>query len=182
MFKTIYADPPWPLHGGGGRGIQSKYQTMSIPEIKLLGDWLDQITEDDSHLYMWVVNTFLLEGLEVMRAWGYKPVNNFVWVKNSIGLGHYSRSQHEILLFGKKGKSMLPDKAHLFPSVIHAPRQKHSAKPHEFYDLIEQTSPGPYFELFARNQRKGWDVWGNQVESTIREDFGFWQPPLKKTA
>ena len=177
-YKTIYADPPWPLAGGGGRGVQKKYRTMSIDEIKLMGDWVDDISAENSHLYMWVVNNFLLEGIEVMKAWRYQPITNFVWVKDSIGLGHYSRSQHEILLFGRKGRAMVPEPSSLHSSVVHAPRMKHSAKPHEFYDLIESTSPGPYLELFARNYREGWHCWGNEVQCSIRENYGFWKPAI----
>ena len=180
-YKTIYADPPWPQTGGKIKGADSKYTIMSFDRIKLFGDFIDDVAAPDSHLYMWAVSNYLPEALEIMRAWGYRYITNIAWIKDKIGMGYYFRTKHELLLFGVKGETIQP-KNRATPSIIEAPRRKHSAKPHEFYDLIEDVSPGPYLELFARNKRAGWHSWGNEVECDVTENYGFWQPPLIEAA
>ena len=192
-YKTIYADPPWPQKNTAKHvGCASDHYTiMSFDRIKLMGDWIDQISEDNSHLYMWTVSNFLQEALDTMRAWGYRYVTNLAWVKNSKGQGWYFKTQHEILLFGVKG-SLDPKKKGTYSSIIEADRRKHSQKPDEFYSHIENVSPGPYLELFARSKREGWHSWGNELITSdgrsgetacdVSEDFGFWQPPLQKAS
>lgn len=187
-YTTIYSDPPWPQGGGGIKGAKNYYTTMSFDRIKLLGDFIDDISAPDSHLYMWAVSNYLQEALDTMRAWGYRYVTNIAWVKDRIGLGYYYRTKHELLLFGVKGKALTPHYKSHFPSVLEAPRRKHSAKPHEFYNLIEGVSPGPYLELFARNFHPGWAAWGNELVTDdgrtgedacdVKDQYGFWQPPL----
>jgi len=181
-YTTIYADPPWPQGGGGVKGAKNYYTVMSFDRIKLMGDWIDQISAPDSHLYMWVVANYLQEGLDTMKAWGYRYVTNLVWAKDKIGLGFYYRTKHEILIFGTKGKHIPPLTLATYPSVVQAPRGRHSAKPDDFYKVIEGVSPGPYLELFARQKYEGWHSWGNEVECDVHEDFGFWQPSLALAA
>jgi len=158
-YTTILADPPWPLNGGGPKGIRNYYTVMSFDRIKLMGDWIDQISAPNSHLYMWAVSNFLPEAIDTMRAWGYRYITNIVWAKDKIGTGYYFRTKHELLLFGVKGET-IPAKQRATPSIIESPRLKHSQKPIEFYDLIEGVSPGPYLELFARQFHPGWHSWG----------------------
>jgi N6-adenosine-specific RNA methylase IME4 len=115
---------------------------------------------------MWVTNNFLKDGLQLMEDLGFRYITNIVWVKNRFGLGQYFRGQHELMLFGVKGKfhrNKIPDSS--CASVIHAKRRKHSQKPVEQYTRIESISAGPYLELFARSLRMGWSSWGNEAES-----------------
>jgi len=169
-FKTVVIDPPWNERGGGKykRGADRHYPVMKTPDIikTIYGcKYWDRI-EDNAHMYMWVTNNFLEDGLSVMKALGFRYVTNFVWVKDKIGLGQYFRGQHEICLFGTRGKKptapRTDDKS--IPSVLKAPRTKHSSKPPSSYELIEKRSHGKYLELFAREDRDDdWMCWGNEV-------------------
>jgi N6-adenosine-specific RNA methylase IME4 len=179
-YKTIYADPPWNETGGGKikRGADRHYPLMKTKDIIAMKDMIDSIIDPDgSHLYLWVTNNFLQDGLLVMKEWGFKYITNIVWVKDRFGLGQYFRGQHEICLFGYS--KVLPyktlnGKRQQAPSVIFANRTKHSKKPDEMYSVIEKVSYGPYIELFARNRHSGWDVWGNEApeeEATEKNDW-----------
>lgn len=164
LFTTIYLDPPWLEVGAGKskRGADRHYHVMKtddiIKTIAGCGYW----PAIDAHLYMWVTNNFLEDGLKVMAAMGFRYITNIVWVKDKFGLGRYFRGQHELLLFGRRG-AYIETKTNNTSTVVHAPRRKHSQKPDEFYELIERNSTGPYLELFARNTRPGWTSWGNEV-------------------
>ena len=143
---------------------------MKTEDIKNLP--VQSIADEECWLYMWVTNNFLVEGLDIMEHWGFKYITNLVWAKNTIGLGYYFRGQHEICLFGKKGnlKPLVKNES----TLVKANKAEHSKKPHEFYTKIENQSHGPRIELFARNIRKGWDAWGNEVlreEATLEEYF-----------
>lgn len=166
-YQTILADPPWPERGGGKikRGADRHYKLMSLDEIYWLK--VEQLAAYNAHLYLWVTNNYLQAGLASMNAWGFRYITNIVWCKPSFGIGQYFRGQHEILLFGVRGK--LPSQAvpKNIPTILHAPKGEHSAKPEQIYSYIERTSPAPRIELFARKKREGWDVWGNEVESDI---------------
>ena len=166
-YQTIYADPPWNEKGGGKikRGADKHYSLMKTEDIKALN--VEFITDINAHLYLWVTNNYLKDGLSVMSAWGFRYITNLVWVKKSFGLGQYFRGQHEILLFGVKGRLLSQAKPRNVPTVIQGDKRKHSKKPEITYEYIERTSPGPRIELFSREKRKGWDVWGNEVESDI---------------
>lgn len=146
---------------------------------------------DSAHAWIWVTDNFLKDGLRVMSFLGFRYVRTLVWVKMKvddaqddliegtmshasaiapdvsdylqIGLGQYLRGAHELCLFGVRGDTCLPDSGDRMPSVVFAPRTKHSAKPQAAFDVIEKTSPGPRLEMFARQPRDGWDVWGNEV-------------------
>lgn len=91
----------------------------------------------------------------------FRFVSTMVWVKPSMGIGQYLRLRHEILLFGVRGRLHTKDNG--VDSVVEAPRSRHSVKPEEAYSRIERVSPGPRLEMFARAERPGWDVWGNEV-------------------
>lgn len=174
-YRTVYADPPWLERGAGKikRGADRHYPLMKTNEII---EYMKQIDIDENaHLYLWVTNNFLPDGLKVMEALGFRYVTNRVWVKDKIGLGQYYRGQHELLLFGVKGK--LPYKKAVgntrskcsISTVIKERRREHSAKPKSVYEDIERTSHPFYIEVFARNRRDGWDSWGDDLPDTMQK-------------
>lgn len=178
IYKTIYADPPWNITGGkNGKSGWSKsasadvhYPVMSVEDISVLP--ISRIVGDDAHLWLWVPNCFLPQGLAVMNSWGFRYVSNMCWHKEgSIGLGQYMRTMHEICLFGVRGKIPYSrdasGKRDQPRSIFTSPRGRHSAKPNLARLMIERVSPGPRIELFAREHAPGWDCWGNEVDSTI---------------
>ena len=131
------------------------------------------IAADAAHLYLWTTNAFMVEAHEVARAWGFEPKTILTWVKLkldrpevSMKTGYWYRSATEHIVFGVRGSQRLLGPA--VPTAFLLPRLPHSEKPEFFYKLIEEQSPGPYLELFARRLRPGWDSWGNEIESTIR--------------
>jgi len=173
-YRTVYADPPWNETGARKikRGADKHYPLMKTAEII---EYMKQIPIDENaHLYLWVTNNHLTDGLEVMSALGFRYVTNIVWVKDRFGLGQYFRGQHEICLFGVKGH--LPYKSQTGVSrscctettVIQAKRTEHSSKPLEMYAKIENTSYEPFIEVFARIRREGWEAMGNQVPDTTQ--------------
>ena len=172
-YATILADPPWRFLNRTGKMAPEhrrllRYQTMTTGEIQALPvrDW----ARDASHLYLWVPNALLAEGLGVMQAWGFQYKTNLIWYKtrkdggpDGRGVGFYFRNVTEMVLFGIRGRvrTLAPGRRQV--NLIPVRKQKHSRKPDEFYDLIESCSPGPYLELFARYSREGWDQWGDQI-------------------
>lgn len=167
VYQTIYADPPWLERGGGQikRGADRHYPLMATSEICKLpvGEW----AAPDAHLYCWVTNNFLEDGLDVLHAWNFRFVTLITWMKDRAGLGQYFRGLTEHCLFAVRGKvpyKLTPD-GHRLQGVtgFQAPRGAHSVKPETMRQMIERVSPGPYLELFARRPAAGWDVWGNQA-------------------
>jgi N6-adenosine-specific RNA methylase IME4 len=184
-YRTILADPPWPydspsaIVGNGGRGsdggrassivqvnVLHHYPVMSLADIRSL-----RIpAADDAHLYLWVTNSFMVEGHEVARSWGFVPKTIITWVKvqengrPSMKTGYYYRGATEHIIFAVRGSLRLQGTPH--PTCFMAHRLGHSRKPDYTYQMIEEQSPGPYLELFARKSRLGWDSWGNEVQST----------------
>lgn len=169
-YKTIYADPPWNQRGGGKstRGAQRHYPLMKAPEISAyMRAELDGKVDDNAHLYLWVANNHLAEGLRIIEDLGFRYITNLVWAKPSFGIGRYFRGQHEICLFAVKGNGWaIRTSANNISTLVGKgllPKRRHSQKPDEMYDLIERRSPGPYLEMFARNRRLGWDSVGDEV-------------------
>jgi len=160
-FELIYADPPWQLGNPDSEyAPENHYPTMPLHEIKEL----QAPATENAVLFLWAVNCLLPQALDVISAWGFTYKTNFVWVKPSIGLGQWARNQHELLLFATRGTIELPHHEDRPASVIEAKRGRHSEKPHAIYDLIERAYPElTKLELFARNSRRGWQSWGNQV-------------------
>ena len=174
-FTTILADPPWQFQNRTGKMAPehkrlSRYSTMTLQEIKELP--VETIVTNTAHLYLWVPNALLAEGMQVMEHWGFTYKTNVIWYKirkdggpDRRGVGFYFRNVTEMILFGVRGK-----KARTLPpgrsqeNIISSQKREHSRKPDEQYAIIETCSPGPYLELFARGPRKGWSVWGNQAE------------------
>ena len=174
-FATILADPPWQFANRTGKMAPehkrlNRYPTMSLQEIKDLP--VEAIVRDTAHLYLWVPNALLPEGLEVMSHWGFTYKTNLIWYKvrkdggpDRRGVGFYFRNVTEVILFGVRGKSartLQPGRSQ--ENIISTQKREHSRKPDEQYDLIEACSPGPYLELFARGPRTNWTVWGNQSD------------------
>jgi N6-adenosine-specific RNA methylase IME4 len=136
---------------------------MSIDDLCAIGP----PATDDAHLYLWTTNAFMREAHVIVDAWGFDVKTICTWVKMSnegrpsMKTGYYFRGATEHFLFGVRGSLRLRDGATL-PTAYLWPRAAHSVKPEAFYDLVEQASPGPYLELFARRNRLGWDTWGNE--------------------
>lgn len=181
-FATILADPPWQFQNRTGKMAPehkrlNRYPTMALEEIKALP--VSEVAEDKSHLYLWVPNALLPEGLEVMKAWGFHYKTNIVWEKvrkdggpDGRGVGFYFRNVTELLLFGVKGTGMRTlEPARTQVNLIRTQKREHSRKPDEMIDLIEACSPGPYLELFARGERDGWILWGNQANECYEPDW-----------
>jgi N6-adenosine-specific RNA methylase IME4 len=178
-FKTILADPPWQFQNRTGKVAPehkrlARYGTMDLDAIKALP--VSDAAEATSHLYLWVPNALLPQGLEVMDAWGYMYKSNLIWHKirkdggpDGRGVGFYFRNVTEIILFGVRGKNARTLNAGRSQVNFLATRKReHSRKPDEQYSLIESCSPGPYLEMFARGERKGWKVWGNQADESYK--------------
>lgn len=185
-YKTIYADPPWQFSNRTGKIAPenkrlSRYSTMCLDDIKALP--VSEVADEHAHLYLWVPNALLPEGLEVMKAWGFEYKTNLIWEKvrkdgfpDGRGVGFYFRNATEVLLFGVRTprksetyRTLAPGRSQV--NIIRAQKHEHSRKPAEFADLIERCSEGPYLELFARGERAGWDVWGNQADSDYEPDW-----------
>lgn len=176
-YRTILADPPWSEVGGGKicRGAQGHYPVMKTDEIiKLMRRELDGKIDTNAHLYLWVTNNFLPDGIKVMQALGFVYKTIITWNKvdeygkGNIGLGQYYRGVSEQCLFGVKG--CLPyrtddetGKRLQGITAFYAPRQEHSRKPDFMYEMIEKVSYAPRLEMFARFKRTGWDAHGNEV-------------------
>jgi N6-adenosine-specific RNA methylase IME4 len=171
-YKTVLADPPWRFENRTGKMAPEhqrllRYPTMSVEEISDLP--VPEITDKSAHLYLWVPNALLLEGLTVMENWGFKYKTNLVWQKvrkdggpDGRGVGFYFRNVTELVLFGVKGSMRTLDPGRRQVNTFASRKREHSRKPDELFDIIENCSPGPYVELFARFPREGWDQWGNE--------------------
>ena len=173
-YKTIYADPPWQFSNRTGKMAPehkrlNRYSTMKLEDIKKLP--VAEAADEKCHLYLWVPNALLPEGLEVMKAWGFEYKTNIIWEKvrkdglpDGRGVGFYFRNVTEMLLFGIKGdKNRTLQAGRSQVNIIRSIKREHSRKPDEIISLIENCSPSPYIELFARGNRKNWDMWGNQA-------------------
>ena len=174
-FATVLADPPWRFVNRTGKVAPehrrlSRYETMGVSEICALP--VAEHLLSTAHLYLWVPNALLPDGLEVMRAWGFEYKSNIVWHKlrkdggsDGRGVGFYFRNVTEIILFGVRGKNartLPPGRSQV--NYLGTRKREHSRKPDEQYELIESCSPGPFLEMFARGTRPGWTTWGNQAD------------------
>jgi N6-adenosine-specific RNA methylase IME4 len=174
-FKTILADPPWQFQNRTGKVAPehkrlNRYGTLNLDDIKDLP--VAKAAADTAHLYLWVPNALLPDGLAVMQAWGFQYKSNIIWQKirkdggpDGRGVGFYFRNVTEILLFGTRGKNartLQPGRTQV--NIMSTRKREHSRKPDEQYPLITSCSPGPYLEMFARGKREGWAIWGNQAD------------------
>lgn len=175
-FATILADPPWRFQNRTGKMAPehrrlSRYGTMELEEIKALP--VAQVCDDRAHLYLWVPNALLPEGLKVMKAWGFDYKSNIVWHKvrkdggsDGRGVGFYFRNVTELVLFGTRGKNvrtLAPGRRQV--NLLGTRKREHSRKPDEFYKIVEACSWEPRLEIFARGTRPGWTTWGDQSEN-----------------
>jgi len=178
-FGTILADPPWQFQNKTGKIAPehrrlNRYSTMTLSQIMELP--VKDVAADTAHLYLWVPNALLPEGLAVLSAWGFNYKSNLIWHKvrkdggpDGRGVGFYFRNVTEVLLFGVRGKNARTREAGRRQVNFLATRKReHSRKPDEQYPLIESCSNGPYLEMFARGARPGWSVWGNQADETYQ--------------
>ena len=176
-FGTILADPPWQFQNRTGKIAPehkrlSRYGTMTLGDIKCLP--VPLIALETAHLYLWIPNALLPDGLEVMRAWGFQYKSNLVWHKvrkdggsDGRGVGFYFRNVTELILFGVRGKNartLGPGRSQV--NFLSSRKREHSRKPDEQYPIFEACCPGPFIELFARGDRKGWMGWGNEADDS----------------
>src|ERR1043166_3475118 len=174
-FGTVLADPPWQFQNRTGKVAPehrrlSRYGTLTLDEIKALP--VAKITAPVSHLYLWVPNAMLPEGLAVLAAWGFSYKSNIVWHKirkdggpDGRGVGFYFRNVTELILFGVKGRNartLSPGRAQ--GHYLATRKREHSRKPDEQYEIIEACSSGPFIELFARGTRANWATWGYEAD------------------
>ncbi|MBE9491653.1 MAG: S-adenosylmethionine-binding protein [Bacteroidetes bacterium] len=179
-FSTILADPPWQFQNRTGKMAPehkrlSRYPTLTLQQIKDIP--VNKVLNDTAHLYLWVPNALLAEGLAVMENWGFTYKTNLIWYKirkdggpDRRGVGFYFRNVTEVILFGVRGKNartLSPGRTQ--ENIIVQRKREHSRKPDEQYDIIESCSNGPFLEMFARGNRKGWFCWGNQAEDYYPE-------------
>lgn len=179
IFSTVLADPPWQFQNKSGKIAPehwrlNRYATMPTTEIASLP--VSEIVADTAHLYLWVPNALLPDGLAVMSAWGFTYKSNMIWHKvrkdggsDGRGVGFYFRNVTEIVLFGTRGKNartLKPGRRQV--NLFATQKREHSRKPDELYSIIESCSPGPYVELFARGTRENWLAWGDQANDAYR--------------
>lgn len=174
-FATVLADPPWQFQNRTGKMAPehrrlSRYPTLSLPEIKEIP--VARALQETAHLYLWVPNALLAEGLQILEAWGFQYKTNLIWYKvrkdggpDRRGVGFYFRNVTEMILFGVRGKNprtLQPGRSQ--PNIMATRKREHSRKPDEQYEIIESCSRGPFLEMFARGRRPNWFSWGNQAE------------------
>lgn len=182
-YKTVKADPPWAYDDdlpGPGRGASEHYDTLHYRTVAGLGPQIQQITAPSAHLYLWTTNSFMSEAYEVIESWGFEAKTIITWikvndapetlpferdeptsVKGKIGLGHYLRNTTEHIIFAAKGNRQT-NRADA-PTHFFAERGEHSSKPDKSYRLAEALSDGPRLEMFSRQARDGWTVWGDEA-------------------
>jgi N6-adenosine-specific RNA methylase IME4 len=172
-YETLLADPPWRFENRTGKMAPehrrlARYDTMTLDDIATMP--VSHTVDNGAHLYLWVPNALIAEGLHVMRAWGFTYKTNLVWYKtrkdggpDGRGVGFYFRNVTELVLFGVRGsrRTLAPGRRQV--NLFTERKREHSRKPEQLYDIIEACSPGPYLELFARHLRAGWHQWGDEL-------------------
>jgi DNA (cytosine-5)-methyltransferase 1 len=191
-FGAILADPPWQFQNKTGKVAPehrrlNRYPTLTLDKILTLP--VAETAAATSHLYLWVPNALLPEGIAVMRAWGFSYKSNVVWHKirkdggpDGRGVGFYFRNVTELLLFGVRGKNartLPPGRRQV--NYLATRKREHSRKPDEQYGLIEACSPGPFLELFARGIRKGWECWGAEANGEYEPSWATYKYALPKS-
>lgn len=177
-YQIIYADPPWSFkvwskETGLGRSAEIHYKTMNKEDIQNLP--IQKITDKSAVLFIWVTAPCLLEGIELIKKWGfeYKTIG-FTWVKKNKksdswfwGMGYYTRANAELCLLATKGK-ILKRISKSIHQIVDDRIMEHSKKPNIVRErIVELFGDIPRIELFAREKTEGWDVWGNEVEGDI---------------
>lgn len=172
IYRTILADPPWPLSLAGQRKRAKErakpsllpYETMSVDAICRMD--VGALAADDCHLWLWTTNQHLEEGFKVMRAWGFKYLAPVHWLKPS-GQGNWFIHRTQTLLFGYRKHCIFPMARYVANIFTTGDPVRHSQKPEESFAMIESISPESRLELFARQRRAGWHSWGDEVQSDI---------------
>lgn len=176
-FQTVLADPPWRFQNRTGKVAPEhrrldRYSTLDLDDICALP--VGEVVAKNAHLYLWVPNALLPDGMRVMEEWGFRYVSNIVWAKrrkdggpDGRGVGFYFRNVTELILFGVRGsmRTLLPARSQV--NMIESRKREHSRKPDEQYGLIERCSPGPYLEMFARRTQPGWVAWGDEAGEDV---------------
>lgn len=174
-FGTVLIDPPWRFMNRTGKVAPehrrlARYETMATEELAQLP--VGELMKPASHVYLWCPNALLADGLRLLEAWGFTYKTNLVWYKvrkdggpDGRGVGFYFRNVTELVLFGVKGKLRTGPAGRRQTNIIVHRKREHSAKPPTLYQVVEDCSPGPYLELFARERRPGWQQWGNEVDT-----------------
>src|SRR5436309_5144707 len=189
QFSTVLADPPWRFTNRTGKMAPehrrlARYGTMDLDAIRALP--VARVARPRAHLYLWVPNALVVEGLAVMRAWGFTYKTNLVWYKtrkdggpDGRGVGFYFRNVTELVLFGVRGsrRTLAPGRRQV--NLFTERKREHSRKPEHLYEIIEACSPGPYLELFARHGRRGWHQWGNEL---LPEPLDLFDEPERKAS
>lgn len=185
-FQTIVVDPPWPYETSRSgsfaipkpKGQEHQravhhmgYDTLSMSQ--LTGMNIGDFADTPCHLYLWTTNAFMDEAFDLVAAWGFKQKTILTWgkivagnFKASMGVGYYFRGATEHCLFAVRGSQRLLAETPK-PTFYTSKRLAHSVKPNWFYDLVEECSPSPRLDVFARKLRPGWSVFGNEVESDV---------------
>lgn len=193
-YSTVLADPPWQFMNRTGKVAPEhrrllRYPTLGLGEIARLP--VGEITRENAHLYLWVPNALLQEGLSVMKAWGFTYKANLIWLKvrkdggpDGRGVGFYFRNVTEVVLFGVRGRMRTHKAGRTQVNLLSTRKREHSRKPDEIYGLIQACSPGPYLELFARFGQPGWHQWGNEdVEANslhgVAKRIGHAEPQMR---
>jgi N6-adenosine-specific RNA methylase IME4 len=162
-YATIVADPPWRFASAATKAdARRHYSTLALEDIRALP--VADLAAPAAHLWCWAVNGLMEEAHQVVRAWGFRALTIVTWCKRAPGVGHYLRNNTEHAILASRGRALVPADKPL-STWFEWPRQAHSQKPAAFLDLVEQVSPAPYVELFARAPRLGWDSWGYGYES-----------------
>ncbi len=170
-YQVIYADPPWEMGFIKLRRrpnqVEMPYPTMSLQEICNLGIDLHSCLANDCSLFLWTTHKWLPDAFRVVKEWGFKYHCLLTWDKtNGMSLCGFTR-RTEFLLYGYRGKINVNQRGNFIPTLFTEKLTTHSVKPQIVYKTIENNTPEPRLELFARQKREGWDAWGNEVESDI---------------
>ncbi|MCY3807549.1 MAG: MT-A70 family methyltransferase [bacterium] len=173
-FGAVLADPPWRFQNRTGKVAPehrrlSRYDTMTTGAVCALP--VPDVVGENAHLYLWVPNALIADGLRVMESWGFEYKSNLVWAKrrkdggpDGRGVGFYFRNVTELILFGVRGRMRTLPPGRRQVNMIETRKREHSRKPDEQYEIVEACSPGPYLEMFARYPRKGWTSWGLEAD------------------
>ncbi len=175
-YQCIACDPPWKFRRQPA-SVKPPYSLLALDQIKQFP--IPEIAEASCHLYLWVPNGLIGDGLTVMAAWGFQYKTMLTWAKYGLGVGHYFRNATEQILFGTKGR--LPMLRKNGRTWFLGDRREHSRKPDEFYRLVESMSPGPRIDVFSRETRPGWDQLGDQCDffNTSQGDPNDCKPIIK---
>lgn len=165
LYKTVLLDCPWKKNQTGRLGAAQHYPLLTIDEIKRMP--IPDLLDESAFVFLWVPNSLIMDGCEVLEHWGLRVVSVLTWWKlGRLSLGYYYfRNVTEQLIVGVKGKAKF--KFHSQPSILVAPAQEHSHKPEELYPILERLGEGNRLECFARRKTPGWDIWGDSVPSDV---------------